>query len=105
MAAVDVAERTRRAARAAVAAGRALGLAVDRAEVLHDAFSVVAHLQPEPVVARVQVVLPPGLSDHRQLARQQRELDVVEWLAGRGVPVVRPSRWFRGRRCAGTGWR
>ncbi|PRC52950.1 phosphotransferase, partial [Mycobacterium sp. ITM-2017-0098] len=47
----ELAERTRRAAEAAVAAGRELGLRVERAKVLHDVFSVVVHLEPEPVVA------------------------------------------------------
>lgn len=87
----DLAERTRRAANAALEAGRALGLAADRATVLHDAFSVVVHLEPAPVVARVQVVLAPGITPQAQAERQQRELDVVAWLAGRGMPVVAPA--------------
>jgi hypothetical protein len=87
----QLAERTQRAARAALDAGRALGLAAERATVLHDVFSVVVHLAPTPVVARIPVVLPPGYSAALQAARQQRELDVVSWLASRGVPVVPPS--------------
>ncbi|MGV0814383.1 phosphotransferase [Mycolicibacterium boenickei] len=87
----ELADRTRRAAQAALEAGCALGLAADTATVLHDAFSVVAHLEPAPVVARVQVVLPPGMTPQAQAERQQRELDAVAWLDGQGLPVVAPS--------------
>jgi Ser/Thr protein kinase RdoA (MazF antagonist) len=87
----DLARPTRRAVAAASAAGRDLGLAVTAPEVLHDAFSVVVHLAPSPVVARVPVVLPVGLDLAAQRARQTRELSVVTWLADTGCPVVRPS--------------
>ncbi|GAS96421.1 phosphotransferase family protein [Mycolicibacterium canariasense] len=87
----QLAERTQHAARAALDAGRALGLAAERATVLHDVFSVVVHLEPAPVVARIPVVVPPGYTPALQTARQQRELDVVTWLNARGVPVVPPS--------------
>ncbi|OAN41732.1 phosphotransferase [Mycolicibacterium iranicum] len=84
-------DRTRRAVTAAVDAARELGLHVEQATVLHDVFSVVVHLEPEPVVARIPVVLTAGLLPERQAARQQRELDVATWLDGQGVPVVAPS--------------
>jgi Ser/Thr protein kinase RdoA (MazF antagonist) len=87
----DLQARTERAVTAAIAAGRALGLSVDTGEVLHDAFSVVVRLDPAPVVARVQVVIPPELDAASQTARQRRELAAVSWLAERGHPVVRPS--------------
>ncbi|MGK2867587.1 MAG: phosphotransferase [Mycobacterium sp.] len=87
----QLADRTQRAAAAALAAGRALGLDADRATVLHDVFSVVVHLEPAPVVVRVPVVLPPGYTPELESARQQRELDVVAWLDTQGVPVVPPS--------------
>ncbi|AMO06873.1 MULTISPECIES: phosphotransferase [Mycobacteriaceae] len=87
----QLAERTRRAAGAALEAGRAAGLEVERATILHDVFSVVVHLEPAPVVARIPVVLPPGYTPALQTARQQRELDVVAWLDAHGVPVVAPS--------------
>jgi hypothetical protein len=45
--------RRERAVAAAVAAGRALGLTVSEAQVLYDVFSVIVHLCPAPVVARV----------------------------------------------------
>lgn len=64
---------------------------VDTGVVLHDVFSVVVHLRPAPLVARVQVVIPPGLTPESQLRRQQRELDVVAWLDERDVPVIAPS--------------
>jgi hypothetical protein len=87
----DLQARTARAVTAAVNAGLALGLRVDEPKVLHDVFSVVVHLAPSPVVVRVPVVLPPGLDAARQAARQARELAVVSWLDGQGLPVVRPS--------------
>lgn len=87
----QLAARTQRALAAVTAAGRELGLTVDDPTILHDAFSVVVHLAPSPVVARVPVVLPDGFELSTQTARQTRELAVVGWLADRGQPVVRPS--------------
>jgi hypothetical protein len=87
----ELADRTRRATKAAVDAGRELGLRVERATVLHDVFSVVVHLEPEPVVARIPVVLTASTDPDRQAARQQRELDVAAWLDRHGVPVVPPA--------------
>ncbi|RZQ61948.1 aminoglycoside phosphotransferase family protein [Amycolatopsis suaedae] len=82
----DLARRTSAAVDAAVGAGREFGLTVTDARVLHDLFSVVVHLAPSPVVARIPVVVPshPG-------GRQQAELDVTRWLADQGVPVIPPS--------------
>jgi aminoglycoside phosphotransferase (APT) family kinase protein len=81
-------ERTDRAAAAAAVAGRSVGLRVDEPRVLHDMFSIVVHLAPSPVVARVATVTIPGTPDVR--ARQERELAVAAWLDARDVPVVRP---------------
>ncbi len=87
----DLARRTAAAVDAAVGAGRELGLTVTDATVLHDLFSVVVHLAPTPVVARVPTVRPRR-EDLTQRARaQQRELDVAQWLADRGTPVIPPS--------------
>ncbi|MCZ0729438.1 phosphotransferase family protein [Mycolicibacterium iranicum] len=86
-----IGDRTQRAVAAAVGAARELGLHVEHPTVLHDVFSVVVHLGPEPVVARIPVVLTASLLPERQAARQQRELDVAAWLDGQGVPVVAPS--------------
>ncbi|MEU1523716.1 phosphotransferase [Nocardia rhamnosiphila] len=83
--------RTSAAVAAAVAAGRDLGLTVTDPTVLHDVFSVVVHLAPAPVVARVPTVLPHPEDLTALARRQQDELDVTRWLAGRGVPVVVPS--------------
>ncbi|HKV17489.1 MAG TPA: phosphotransferase [Mycobacterium sp.] len=91
MTADDLADRSRRATHAAVAAADELGLTVRQPSVLHDVFSVVVHLAPESVVARIPVVLTAGTEPDVQAARQQRELDVVAWLDEQGVPVVPPS--------------
>lgn len=91
MTAEQLADRTRRATAAAVDAARDLGLRPERATVLHDVFSVVVHIEPEPVVARIPVVLTAGTAPDQQSARQQRELDAVAWLDEQGVPVVPPS--------------
>ncbi|MGW0733081.1 phosphotransferase [Streptomyces sp. NPDC002851] len=86
-----IAHRTAAAVDAAVGAGRALGLTVTDARVLHDLFSVVVHLAPSPVVARIPTVLPHH-EDLDALARRQRtELNVTRWLAGQGTPVIPPS--------------
>ncbi|HKP57195.1 MAG TPA: phosphotransferase [Polyangiales bacterium] len=87
----QLAARSERACSAAIAAGRELGLSVSDATVLHDSFSVVVHLAPAPVVARVPVVLPDGFELTALKSRQVRELSAVAWLAQQGQPVVRPS--------------
>lgn len=87
----QTAHRTSRAVEAAVHAGRGLGLTVTDPRVLHDVFSVVVHLAPAPVVARVPTVLPHYADLGVQARRQQAELDVTRWLADRGTPVIPPS--------------
>jgi len=87
----QLAARTQSAQSAAVAAGRELGLTVGDATILHDAFSVVVHLSPAPVVVRVPVVLPDTVELTALKSRQARELSAVAWLAQQGQPVVRPS--------------
>jgi aminoglycoside phosphotransferase (APT) family kinase protein len=87
----QLAIRSDRAVRAAVEAARLLGVTVESGVVLHDVFSVVVHLRPAPLVARIQVVTPPSLTPEAQLLRQQRELDVVAWLDEQDVPVIAPS--------------
>jgi hypothetical protein len=83
---------TETAVRAAATAARNLGLTVTDPTVLYNAFSTAVHLKPSPVVARVPMNLPDGLTDPEPaVRRQQRELDVVTWLAEQGVPVVPPS--------------
>ncbi|GHH15043.1 phosphotransferase [Streptomyces lanatus] len=87
----DIARRTAAAAEAAVAAGRELGLTVTDARVLYELFSVVVHLAPSPVVARIPTVLSRHVSLDSLAHRQRAELDVARWLAGQGVPVIPPS--------------
>ncbi|MFD5182486.1 phosphotransferase family protein [Streptomyces sp. NPDC058372] len=87
----DLARRTSAAVDAAVGAGRDLGLTVTDPRILHDLFSVVVHLAPSPVVARVPVVLPHTESPEALTRRQERELDVAHWLAAQGAPVIPPS--------------
>src|SRR3954453_6388680 len=89
---------TETAVRAAATAARDLGLKVTDPTVLYHAFSTVVNLKPSPVVARGPMNLPDGLTDPEPAARrQQRELDVVTWLAAQGVPVVPPSPLGRGK--------
>jgi hypothetical protein len=83
---------TENAVQAAAAAARNLGLTVTDPTVLYDAFSVVVHLKPSPVVARVPITLPDHLMEPEvAVRRQQRELNVAAWLAERGKPVAAPS--------------
>ncbi|ADB34775.1 aminoglycoside phosphotransferase [Kribbella flavida DSM 17836] len=89
---ISRADRSSRAVEAAAAAARELGLSVTEPTVLYDVFSVVVHLKPSPVVARVPVVLPDALLDLEVAGRrQQRELDVAQWLSELDKPVARPS--------------
>ncbi|MFC4562449.1 phosphotransferase [Nocardiopsis mangrovi] len=85
------ADRSPAAVDAAVGAGRDLGLTVTDAKVLYDMFSVVVHLAPAPVVARVPTVLPHSTDPGSLARRQQAELDVARWLADQGTPVIPPS--------------
>ncbi|WP_329481539.1 aminoglycoside phosphotransferase family protein [Kribbella sp. NBC_01484] len=83
---------TETAVQAAATAARDLGLTVTDPTVLYDAFSVVVHLKPSPVVARVPMNLPDYLTDVEVAERrQQRELDLAAWLLSNGHPVVAPS--------------
>ncbi|MEV0252580.1 aminoglycoside phosphotransferase family protein [Nocardia sp. NPDC050712] len=87
----ELARRTSAAVDAAVGAARDRGLIVADATVLHDVFSVVVHLAPAPVVARIPTVLPPTETPDTLALRQRAELDVAGWLAARGTPVIPPS--------------
>ncbi|MEV0675250.1 aminoglycoside phosphotransferase family protein [Actinosynnema sp. NPDC050436] len=82
------AARSHRARDAAVAAATALGLDASEAKVLYDVFSVVVDLAPSPVVARVPVVTPRGVTS---AGFQRTELAVSRWMASRGEPTVVPS--------------
>lgn len=87
----ELAARTRTAVDAAVRAARRNGLDPQTPSVLHDLFSVVVDLAPEPVVVRVPTVLPPGLDAAGQRAQQEREVAVCRWLADTGHPTVEPA--------------
>ncbi|HUQ60774.1 aminoglycoside phosphotransferase family protein [Lentzea sp.] len=87
----DIAGRTRAARDAAVEAGRELGLEITGGRVLYELFSVVVHLAPSPVVARVPTVLPHTTTLESLGKRQQQELDVAQWLHDQGTPVIPPS--------------
>jgi hypothetical protein len=75
---------------AAVALARSHGLAVEEPTVLADLFSVMVHLRPAPVVARV----PTWISRLRTPVGDwlAREVAVTTFLAEQGAPVVTPSR-------------
>src|SRR5699024_5347882 len=87
----QIAARTERAV--AAAAGHQLGIRVNDPRVLYDAFSVIVHHAPAPVVVRVPTVLPRSYSTapERQTAQQRAELCVAGWFVDRGYPVVAPS--------------
>ncbi|SER55948.1 phosphotransferase [Lentzea albida] len=87
----DIAARTEAAKEAAVAAGRELGLEIGEGAVLYELFSVVVHLAPSTVVARVPTVLPHTTTPESLARRQQQELDVAQWLHDQGTPVIPPS--------------
>lgn len=87
----ELAARTGLATEAAFNAATNLDLRVEETRVLHDVVSLVLHLHPSPVVVRVPLVLPPGTTPEGLAVQQRRELDVTDWLAREGVPVVRPS--------------
>ncbi|WP_226354455.1 phosphotransferase [Pseudonocardia sp. ICBG601] len=88
----ELAARTDRAVDTAVSAARDHGYRPGTPRVLHDLFSVVVALEPEPVVVRVPTVLPPGLDPAAQAAQQRREIAVCRWASDAGHPVVRPAR-------------
>ena len=87
----QLAGRTSAAVDAAVGAGRDRGLDVSEPKVLHDLFSVVVHLAPSPVVARIPTVLPDSTTLESLARRQRLELDVAHWLDEQGTPVLPPS--------------
>jgi hypothetical protein len=83
-------QRSQRALSAAVTLARANGLRVDEPVVLNDLFSLMVHLRPAPVVARVATTMGKLRSPVEDWLR--RELDVTSFLSAKGAPVVAPSR-------------
>src|SRR5580700_12028493 len=77
------------AARAAVKVAASLGVACTEPVVLADGANVIVQLSPSPVVAKVAATTPAVRPDVATWL--QRELDVVLFLAGTGIPVMAPS--------------
>ena len=83
-------ERQRRAVEVVVAQARENGLRVEEPTVLNDLFSLMVHLKPAPVVARVATCMPrlrTPISDWLE-----REIAVTTFLSEQGAPVVAPTR-------------
>jgi hypothetical protein len=70
---------------AALTVARDHGLRVDEPRVLKDGHNLVVHLAPAPVVARVGQAMADLRPDIRA-----RELELTQWLATRGLPVLAP---------------
>ena len=83
-------ECRRRAVNAAVAHARKNGLRVEEPTVLNDLFSLMVHLKPAPVVARVATCMPRLRTPIEDWL--EREIAVTEYLLDQGAPVVAPSR-------------
>jgi Ser/Thr protein kinase RdoA (MazF antagonist) len=77
------------ATRAAVRAAAGLGISCTDPVVLADGANVIVHLAPSPVVAKVAASTAAVRPD--TAAGLQRELDVAQFLAGAGAPVMPPS--------------
>ena len=76
-------------AAAAVKVAASLGVHATDPVIQANGANVIVHLSPAPVVAKVAASTPAVRPDNA--AWLQRELDVVRFLAGRGVPVMTPS--------------
>jgi len=83
-------QRTQQALAAVVAEARTHGLGVDEPVVLNDLFSLMVHLRPAPVVARVATCMPRLRSPIEDWLA--REIDVTTYLMEQGAPVAGPSR-------------
>lgn len=77
------------AIRAAVTVAARLGVTCGEPVILADGANVIVHLSPSPVVAKVAATTPAVRAD--VAVWLQRELDVVLFLSGAGVPVIAPS--------------
>jgi phosphotransferase family enzyme len=75
-------------AAAAVKVAASLGVHCSDPVVLADGANVVVHLRPAPVVAKVAA---STTAVRPAAAWLRRELDVAQFLAGRGAPVMTPS--------------
>jgi hypothetical protein len=77
------------AVRAAVKVAAGLGVPNSEPVVLADGANVIVHLRPSPVVAKVAASTTAVRLETD--AWLQRELNLVEFLAAAGVPVMTPS--------------
>jgi hypothetical protein len=82
-------ERSRRAVEAAVSLARENRLRVEEPVVHNDLFSLMVHLRPAPVVARVATCMPKVRKPIS--AWLKREIAVTAFLSERGAPVVEPG--------------
>jgi hypothetical protein len=82
-------ERRRRAVEAVVAYAHENGLRVEEPTVLNDLFSLMVHLKPAPVVARVATCMPKLRTPIEGWL--DREIAVTTYLAEQGAPVVGPA--------------
>lgn len=76
------------AVQAAVEVARRLGLSFDEARVLRDGSNVLVHLAPTMTVARVATATAEFRPGGAWLAR---ELAILDHLAAKGAPAIRPS--------------
>jgi Ser/Thr protein kinase RdoA (MazF antagonist) len=83
-------ERSRGAVAAATNLARKYGVGVEEPRVLNDLFSLMVHLRPAPVVARVSSCMPKLRSPITDW--HAREIAVTTFLSEQGAPVVAPSR-------------
>jgi Phosphotransferase enzyme family len=83
-------ECSQRAVAAALALAREYGLRVEEPTVLNDLFSLMVHLRPAPVVARVTTYMPKLRTPIADWL--DREIAVTTYLSEQGAPVVAPSQ-------------
>jgi hypothetical protein len=81
--------RSDQAVATVVAAAREHGLRIEEPVVLNDLFSLMVHLRPAPVVARVSTRMPRLRAPIQDWLRH--EIAVTTFLSERGAPVVAPS--------------
>ena len=84
-----MAENSQSAVAAALTVARALGVRCEEPVVLREAWHVLVHLRPSPIVARISsgVPFPEGPNPEDVV----RELEVAGHAARAGAPVVPPS--------------
>jgi hypothetical protein len=83
-------ERSRRAVAATVALARENGLCVEEPIVINDLFSLMVHLKPAPVVARLATCMPKLRTPITVWL--EREIAVTTFLSEQDAPVVAPSK-------------